>query len=106
MRFRAVDLHSHGWQPPQTLQIPDWWGCSTEHLPVAAEFRLVAARADLGARPGSDPAAALGAPRPVLGDGPMILRLTPKTAGRAGTSGRGTLAGARSGTGSAVAGSC
>ena len=24
----------HGWQPPPTLQIPDWCGCSTEYLPV------------------------------------------------------------------------
>jgi hypothetical protein len=34
MRFRAADLRPHGWQPPQTLQIPDWCGCSTEYLPV------------------------------------------------------------------------
>ena len=36
MRFRAADLRPHGWQPPQTLQIPDWCGCSTEYLPVPA----------------------------------------------------------------------
>src|SRR5262249_20767754 len=24
----------HGWTPPQTLQIPDWCGCSTEYVPV------------------------------------------------------------------------
>jgi hypothetical protein len=34
MRFRAADLPPHGWVPPQTLQIPDWCGCSTEYLPV------------------------------------------------------------------------
>jgi hypothetical protein len=34
MRFRAEDLRPHGWAPPQTLQIPDWCGCSTEYLPV------------------------------------------------------------------------
>jgi hypothetical protein len=36
MRFLASDLHPHGWRPPQTLQIPDWCGCSTEYLPVPA----------------------------------------------------------------------
>jgi hypothetical protein len=34
MRFRASDLHPHGWAPPQTLQLPDWCGCSTEYMPV------------------------------------------------------------------------
>jgi hypothetical protein len=34
MRFGAGDLRPHGWTPPQTLQIPDWCGCSTEYLPV------------------------------------------------------------------------
>ena len=34
MRFRGADLLAHGWLPPQTLQIPDWCGCSTEYLPV------------------------------------------------------------------------
>src|SRR5215470_11306146 len=34
MRFRGADLRPHGWAPPQTLQIPDWCGCSTEYLPV------------------------------------------------------------------------
>jgi len=34
MRFRTADLRPHGWSPPQTLQIPDWCGCSTECLPV------------------------------------------------------------------------
>jgi hypothetical protein len=34
MRFRAADLRPHGWRPPQTLQIPDWCGCTTEYLPV------------------------------------------------------------------------
>jgi hypothetical protein len=34
IRFRAADLRPHGWAPPQTLQVPDWCGCSTEYLPV------------------------------------------------------------------------
>ena len=34
MRFRAAELRPHGWQPAQTLQIPDWCGCSTEDLPI------------------------------------------------------------------------
>jgi hypothetical protein len=34
MRYRAADLRRHGWTPPETLQIPDWYGCSTEYLPV------------------------------------------------------------------------
>jgi hypothetical protein len=34
MRFRAEDLRPHGWRPSQTLQIPDWCGCSIEYLPV------------------------------------------------------------------------
>jgi hypothetical protein len=34
MQFRAAELRPHGWAPPQTLQIPDWCGCSTEYLPV------------------------------------------------------------------------
>jgi len=36
MRFRAGDLRPHGWQPGQTLHIPDWCGCMTEYLPVPA----------------------------------------------------------------------
>jgi hypothetical protein len=36
MRFRADDLRRQDWAPPQTLQIPDWCGCSTEYLPVPA----------------------------------------------------------------------
>jgi hypothetical protein len=34
MRFRTADIRSHGWRPLQTLQIPDWGGCSTEYWPV------------------------------------------------------------------------
>jgi hypothetical protein len=34
MRFRANDLRRQGWELPQTLQIPDWCGCSIEYLPV------------------------------------------------------------------------
>ncbi len=36
MRFRAADLRRRGCAPPQTRQIPDWCGCSTEYLPVPA----------------------------------------------------------------------
>jgi hypothetical protein len=36
MRYGAHDLRRPGWAPPQTLQIPDWCGCSTEYLPVPA----------------------------------------------------------------------
>jgi hypothetical protein len=36
MHFRANDLRRQGWELPQTLQIPDWCGCSTEYLPVPA----------------------------------------------------------------------
>jgi hypothetical protein len=34
MRLRWLDLRVHGWEPGQTLQIPDWCGCSTEYLPL------------------------------------------------------------------------
>jgi hypothetical protein len=34
MRFRAGDLRPHGWRPLQTLHIPDWFGCTTEYIPV------------------------------------------------------------------------
>ena len=34
MRFRTGDLRPHGWQPGQTLFIPDWCGCTTEYVPV------------------------------------------------------------------------
>jgi hypothetical protein len=37
MRFRAQDLRPHGRRPSQTLQIPDWCGCSTEYLPVPGD---------------------------------------------------------------------
>jgi hypothetical protein len=36
MRYGAHDLRRPGWAPPQTVQIPDWCGCSTEYLPVPA----------------------------------------------------------------------
>jgi len=36
MRFRMADLRPHGWQPGQTLFIPDWCGCTTEYIPVPA----------------------------------------------------------------------
>jgi hypothetical protein len=76
MRFRASDLRPHGWRPPQTLQIPDWCGCSTEYLPVPAGddwWHLV---------PIWEPAQT---PDPLRrwvppGDGPVILRRTPLTA--------------------------
>ena len=34
IRFRAEHLRPHGWRPPQTLHIPDWYGCTTEYVPV------------------------------------------------------------------------
>ena len=34
MRLRADDIRRHDWAPPQTLQIPDWCGCTTESVPV------------------------------------------------------------------------
>ena len=37
MRLHADDFHWQGWTPPQTLQIPEWCGCSTEYLPVPAD---------------------------------------------------------------------
>jgi hypothetical protein len=40
MRFRAEDLRPHGWRPPQTLQIPDWCGYSTEYLPVPSPWAM------------------------------------------------------------------
>jgi hypothetical protein len=40
MRFPREHLVPHGWQPPQTLQIPSWCGCSTEYLPALASDGL------------------------------------------------------------------
>lgn len=37
MRLGGDDLRRHGWTPPQTLQIPDWCGCST--VPPGADKR-------------------------------------------------------------------
>jgi hypothetical protein len=54
MRFRSDDLRRQGWVPPQTLQIPDWCGCSTEYLPIPGR-RVVVARADLGPRQTPNP---------------------------------------------------
>jgi transcriptional regulator with XRE-family HTH domain len=71
MRLRASDLGRTGWMPPETFLMPDWCGCSTEYLPVLAGGRLVAHGPDLGARSDGDPTAAVGARRPVLGDGHM-----------------------------------
>ena len=31
---RADDLRRYGGAPPQTLQVPDWCGCTTEYLPM------------------------------------------------------------------------
>jgi hypothetical protein len=39
MRFRADHLRPHGWQPMQTLRIPDLVRCTTEYLPVPAGDR-------------------------------------------------------------------
>jgi hypothetical protein len=50
----ASDLRPHGWRPLQTLQIPDWCGCSTEYLPVPVgdgRWQLVLVRRD---HPASD----------------------------------------------------
>lgn len=34
MRFRPGHLRPHGWTPPHAVRISDWWGCTTEYLPV------------------------------------------------------------------------
>jgi len=52
--------------------------------PGANGRRLVAAGADLGSRSDAESVAALGARCSVLDEGPMILRLTPKTAALVG----------------------
>ena len=49
-------------------------------MPNDGERQLVAARADLGPCTDTEPFAAVGPAGPALGDGPMILRLTFKTA--------------------------
>jgi hypothetical protein len=80
MRFRAGDLGPHGWSPPQTLQIPDWCGCSTEYLPVPVGdgwWSLVPIWEPAQA---ATPLRRWEPPVPILDDGPMILRLTPLTA--------------------------
>jgi len=46
----------------------------------ARRRRLVAARADLGARADAEPVATVGSAGSPLGDGPVILRVTLKTA--------------------------
>jgi len=80
MRFRASDLHPHGWASPQTLHIPDWCGCTTEYLPVPARdgwWDLVPIW-----EPDQAPSPLLGAGRSVLGDRRMILRLLRLAAAR------------------------
>ena len=72
MRFRAEDLRPHGWQPPPTLQIPDWCGCSTEYLPVPTGegwWQLVPVW-----NPDQDtkPLATVGAPSAAMGGRHMI----------------------------------
>jgi hypothetical protein len=67
MRFRPADLRPHGWQPGQTLHIPDWCGCSTEYIPVPVGRDLVGHGADLGPRADAESATPLGTARPVLG---------------------------------------
>jgi hypothetical protein len=90
MRFRAGDLHGHGWRPLQTLQIPDWCGCSTEYLPVPVGdgwWHLVPIW-EPDQTP--NPLRRFEPGRPVLVDRPMILRLTSAAAalkGRCATQG-------------------
>ena len=36
MRFRTADLCAHGWEPGQTMFVPDWCGCTAEYVPVPA----------------------------------------------------------------------
>jgi hypothetical protein len=80
MRFRASDLRPHGWAPRQTLHIPDWCGCTTEYLPVPAGDGWWHVVPIWDPDRDAESLAALRARRPVLGEGPMILRLTPNTA--------------------------
>src|SRR5262249_40273909 len=74
MRLRAGDLQRMEWTPPETRLIPDWCGCSIEYLPVGWR-RLVAPRADLGARSNAESSAALAAGCAVLGEGSVIPSL-------------------------------
>jgi hypothetical protein len=67
MRFRAEDVRSHGWQPAQTFQIPDWCGCSIEYLPVPTGdgwWQLVQLVPILGAGSDGEPGPALRPPEP------------------------------------------
>jgi hypothetical protein len=59
MRFRADDLRPHGRRPSQTLQIPDWCGCSTEYLPIPTGDGLVDHGPQLGPWADGKPTAAL-----------------------------------------------
>ena len=80
MRFRAADLRPHGWA--SAPDAPDPGLVRVQHgVPAGADWRrLVAACPDLGPRSDAESLAGLRARRPVLGEGHMILRLTPKTA--------------------------
>jgi hypothetical protein len=68
MRFRTTDLRPHGWEPGQTLQIPDWCVLNRVH-PGSSRSGLVGHGADLGPRPDTEPVAAVGARSAVLGEG-------------------------------------
>jgi hypothetical protein len=74
MRMRAEHLRPHGWLPGRTLHIPAWCGCTTEYVPVPVRAGLVAARADLGARPGGESAAAVRAAGAALSNSKSQLR--------------------------------
>ena len=64
MRFRAGHLRPHGWQPDQTLHIPDWCGCTPEYLPVPGARRRVGPGADLGPTQTVNPLRRYGPPEP------------------------------------------
>ena len=66
MRMRAEHLRPHGWQPGRTLHIPGLVRLHDRVRAGAGGRGLVAARADLGARPGGESAAAVRAARAAL----------------------------------------
>jgi hypothetical protein len=73
MRLRGGDLQRLGWWPPETRLIPDWVRLLDRVSPGVGGRCVVATRADRGARADADPAATMGAGRPVLGDGHMAV---------------------------------
>jgi hypothetical protein len=84
MRFRAVDLRPARLASAADAPNPGLVRLLHRVPPGTHGRRLVATRADLGSRPDAESVAALRARRSVLGDGPMILHLTPKTAALVG----------------------